>query len=169
MLHRGNRSSVEEDRMRLIAKALVGAVLLVSASASAGVVIVPAASGHYVPQTIQGITATQNDWFTLSNNTVCGRSATERNWITPIVLPNMTGGLVDVYQRKFLGTTSIAKSNAYSATEDGDIYEWSGGKTNNSYLGDVVVPTNGTLFAESALQDSLDDIAGCVYQFRAVW
>ena len=149
--------------MRLFTKSLLGAILLVSASASAETVIVPGASGHYVPPLLGG---NQNDWFYVINNAVCGKLVMEKAWDTPIILPNFTGGEVDVYQTRTNGISS-AKSNTYSSTEQGEIYEWSGAKTTNSYVGDITVPTNGTLFGESLLNDVLTDTEGCIYQFRA--
>jgi len=116
--------------MRMFTRALMGAVLLVSASASADVVIVPAAVGHYVAPFLTG--QTQNDWFTIENNSVCGRLHGEHYWNTPLVLHNFTGGEVDVYATRQTSSTSSSKSNAYSASDNGAIYQFSGGKTNNN-------------------------------------
>lgn len=151
--------------MRLFTKSLVGAILLVSASASAEMTIVPAASGHYVPPIFDG---NQNNWFYVENNAVCGKALTDKAWHTPIVLANFDGGLVDIYQYR-TNNLSTAKSNAYSMYDDGSVYEWSGSKTSNTFVGDVNVPQNGTLFTESLVNDHDTDPKGCIYQFRAEW
>lgn len=153
--------------MRLLTKTLLGAFLLVSATASARTVIVPAAVGHYVPPLL-GV-QTQNDWFLVENNKVCGRLNTERYWDTPLVLNDFTGGIVNVYARRSTHSTSTSKSNAYTSDENGNIFDFSGAKTNNEHLGNVMVPENGTLFAESLLNDNLDDVGGCVYQFKVIY